>query len=138
MSKEFYDKYGKIVDCFSCNCIEPCSKSDSPLCSEGYVFFAKDKIADLETKLAEKEKEIECLRTRQFIDMTEKEMLELKIATHNEDLKKIKHIFDQDKISFAVSYLEVLKAFIIDKEFYYLGEDYSTVYVEDIIEEIDN
>lgn len=56
MSKEFYDKYGKLVDCFNCNCIEPCSKSDSPLCSEGYVFFAKDKIADLEAKLAESEK----------------------------------------------------------------------------------
>jgi hypothetical protein len=52
VSKEFYDKYGKLVDCFSCNCIDPCSKSDIPLCSEGYVFFAKDKIADLEAKLA--------------------------------------------------------------------------------------
>ena len=58
MSKEFYDKYGKLVDCFSCNCIEPCSKSDSPLCSEGYVFFAKDKIADLEAKLAESENKL--------------------------------------------------------------------------------
>lgn len=62
MSKEFYDKYGKLIDCFSCNCIEPCSKSDSPLCSEGYVFWAKDKISDLEFKLAEKEKQIEELK----------------------------------------------------------------------------
>ena len=41
--------------------------------------------------------------------MTEKEMLELKIATHNEDLKKIKHIFNQDKIWFAVEQLEKVK-----------------------------
>ena len=77
-------------------------------------------IEELKQQLAEKEKEIECLRTRQFIDMTEKEMLELKIATHNEDLKKIKHIFDQDKISFAVEQLEKVKEFyttpIYDRE----------------------
>jgi chromosome segregation ATPase len=63
-------------------------------------------------QLEEKEKEVECLRTRQFIDMTEKEMLELKIATHNEDLKKIKHIFNQDKISFAVEQLEFAQKYI--------------------------
>ena len=58
----------------------------------------KDKISNLEKQLAEKEKEIESLRARQFIDMTEKEMLELKVATQN-----------QDKISFAVEQLEKVK-----------------------------
>lgn len=69
----------------------------------------------LKQQLAEKENEIKSLRTRQFIDMTEKEMLELKIATHNEDLKKIKHIFNQDKISFALEQLEKVKELLFEK-----------------------
>lgn len=97
MSKEFYDKYGKLVGCFSCNCIEPCSKSDSPICSEGYVFFAKDKIADLEAKLAEKEEKVERYKHIVYMNMLNQEMLELKVATQN-----------QDKISFAVDILEEL------------------------------
>ena len=103
MSKEFYDKYGKLVGCFSCNCIEPCSKSDSPICSEGYVFFAKDKIADLEAKLAEEDEKIERYKHIVYMNMLNQEMLELKVATQN-----------QDKISFAVEKLSDVRSFISD------------------------
>ena len=92
------------------------------------------KIEELKQQLAEKEKEIECLRTRQFIDMTEKEMLELKIATHNEDLKKIKHIFDQDKISFAVGQLEKVKELLWDS----INDETPYGDVIGVREEIDN
>ena len=60
MDKEFYDKYGKELDCKSCIGLQECStNSNIPLCDKGYRRFAKDKIADLETELAEKDKEIE-------------------------------------------------------------------------------
>jgi hypothetical protein len=128
VSKEFYDKYGKLVDCFSCNCIEPCSKSDSPLCSEGYVFFAKDKIADLEVKLAEseeellqKEKKIEDLILCEFVatilDFNKlsadncrlREQLAEKDDEITQRLVIQERDYNQDKISFAVEQLEKVK-----------------------------
>ena len=68
-------------------------------------------IEELKQQLAEKEKEIKSLRTRQFIDMTEKEMLELKIATHNQDLKKIRDIFNQSHNQTAIEVLEKVKEY---------------------------
>ena len=81
------------------------------------IYAMRQKISDLEAKLEEKDEQI-------------KELTEC-----NQYLQIYRN---QDKISFAVAYLEIIKAFIIDKEFYFVGEDYSTVYVEDITEEIDN
>ena len=67
------------------------------------------KCLSLEQQLAEKENEIKSLRTRQFIDMTEKEMLELKIATHNQDLKKIRDIFNQSQNQTVIAELEKVR-----------------------------
>lgn len=72
-----------------------------------------ERIQQLKQQLAEKEKEIKSLRTRQFIDMTEKEMLELKIATHNQDLKKIRDIFNQSQNQTAIVELEKVKEYYI-------------------------
>ena len=55
-------------------------------------------------QLAEKEKEIEIYKHTVYIDMLNQEMLELNVATQN-----------QDKISFAVEQLENVKKFLIEK-----------------------
>lgn len=94
---------------------------------------------ELEQQLAEKDEIIDWQNEIVEGVKQEEELLAQKLKSLGVDcIENLGKYHDQDKISFAVSYLEVLKAFIIDKEFYYLGEDYSTVYVEDIIEEIDN
>lgn len=85
---------------------------------------------DANLKLAEKEKELAYM-TKQAKKFNNEAQKYFEDACCNDS-------DDQDKISFAVAYLEIIKAFIIDKEFYFTGEDYSTVYVEDITEEIDN
>lgn len=74
---------------------------------ENYEQFCE--IQELKAKLAEKEKEIKSLRTRQFIDMTEKEMLELKIATHKQDLKQIANIYKQSENQTAIAELKKVK-----------------------------
>lgn len=109
------------------------------------------KISDLEAKLAEKEKEIESLKTDwnkhcdylgecivKYDDDEDVNGIYSEILSKVNEIRKYDYKYNQDKISFAVAYLEIIKAFIIDKEFYFTGEDYSTVYVEDITEEIDN
>lgn len=94
-----------------------------------------DKLAQ---QLAEKEKEIESLRTRQFIDMTEKEMLELKIATHNQDLKKIRDIFKQSQNQTAIAVLKKVKKLFEEKYAYDVEEsDFAVIYETDIDEIID-
>ncbi len=58
MNKEFYDKYSKELKCSECLGLSEClNDSNIPLCNSGYIRFAKDKIADLEAKLAELNKE---------------------------------------------------------------------------------
>ena len=98
-------------------------KADKEI-KENYRNYNKlvEEYNQLKQQLAEKEKEIERL-TEINLDIP---------------IKQMQFHHNQDKISFAVAYLELLKAFIIDKEFYFVGEDYSTVYVEDITEEINN
>jgi predicted RNase H-like nuclease (RuvC/YqgF family) len=56
-----------------------------------------EKINQLKQQLAEKEKEIQSLRTRDYITLLQMEMLELKVATQ-----------DQDKISFCIEQLNLL------------------------------
>lgn len=51
----------------------------------------RDKILELQRQLEEKDKEIESLRKKAFIDMTEKEILELKLHTQPKEIvEKIK------------------------------------------------
>lgn len=88
MNKEFYDKYGKKLDCKSCIGLQECStNSNIPLCDKGYIRFAKDKMADLETELAEKDKEINSLivdyekrisQEQELMSNLEKQLAELK------------------------------------------------------------
>ena len=98
----------------------------------------EQRVKELEYELAEKDVDLSLARNE--ID-TLKHNLNISQEHDNvmceQYFEKCKQ-HNQDKISFAVAYLELLKAFIIDKEFYFVGEDYSTVYVEDITEEIDN
>ena len=92
---------------------------------------------DYKQQLAEKEEELKEFKS---IGATPRQLQRAyqERYKYNERCDKLKNQHIQNKINFAVSYLEVIKAFIIDKEFYFTGEDYSTVYVEDITEEIDN
>ena len=96
-----------------------------------------EQIKELKQQLSEKDKELNKFKS---IGATPRQLQRAyqERFKYNERCSELKKQHIQNKINFAVSYLEVIKAFIIDKEFYFTGEDYSTVYVEDITEEIDN
>ena len=59
MDKEFYDKYGKEFHCVECTFLDNCLKSSEPLYGRCCEKFLRDKIKDLEAKLAESEKKYE-------------------------------------------------------------------------------
>lgn len=61
MDREFYDKYGKEFHCSNCCMLDVCLKKNEPLYGRCWERFAKDKISNLEAKLADKEKEIAVL-----------------------------------------------------------------------------
>ena len=82
------EKYDKLYGCYK--------KTSNEDLQDKYRLA--DEIDKLKQQLAEKKKEIESLRSHAYVDMLHKEMLELKVATHN-----------QDKISFAVEQLEKVK-----------------------------
>ena len=67
----------------------------------------QDKVADLEAKLAEKEKEIESLKHFKVTIGT--------METNQVDISSTTYI-DQDKISFAIEQLEKAKSFCISAE----------------------
>ena len=62
MDKEFYDKYSKDLECSCCQDLEYCINGKEPLKINCAIHYFKDKIAELETKLAEKEKEVKELK----------------------------------------------------------------------------
>lgn len=70
-----------------------------------------EEIADLEAKLAEKEKELGICRNQAIVDMQYKEFLELKLATIENVKNRVNcNVADnQDKISFAVEQLSQFK-----------------------------
>ena len=100
MDKEFYDKYGKELDCKSCIGLQECStNSNIPLCDKGYRRFAKDKIADLETELAEKDKEIAYLK-------------EIRILKDNSNMTtKINGVDFSDEQILTLQVLDILKRY---------------------------
>lgn len=55
MKKDWYDKYGKEFHCTDCTFLDSCLNKDAPLCSKCCEQYLRDRIADLEAKLAEKE-----------------------------------------------------------------------------------
>ena len=79
-------------------------------CEEHSVFIKK-----LSQQLAEKEKEIESWKHKALIDMDYKELLELKLATYEDEVKNrgtcglCEKLDNQEKISFAVEQLEKVK-----------------------------
>lgn len=59
MNKEFYDKYSKDLECSCCQDLEHCINGKEPLKINCAIHYFKDKIANLETKLAESEKKVD-------------------------------------------------------------------------------
>ena len=107
------------------------SYEDSPIT---YVHNNMEKfnkvISDLEAKLAEKEKEIESYKHFKItIGTMENNQVDISSTTYT----------DQDKISFAVEQLEKLKKFVKENESWEIkGSDYSIVYADDVLDQIDN
>ena len=112
---------------------------------ELYEYQQKDRqLADLETKLAEKDKEIislECVISEIHNDI--KELQEFKIGEDEYDLTDSDTRFslecellnkEQDKISFCIERLEKVKELLLEK----CGETYSKTYcgIDEDIEEI--
>lgn len=106
---------------------------------ELYEYQQKDQqLADLEAKLAEKEKEIDNLYDRlnskqKFYEMS----LEKDYKEYLSRLDKLEKQCDKDKISFTIQQLEKVKELLLEK----CGETYSKTYCgidEDIEEIIDN
>lgn len=58
MDKEFYDKYSKDLECSCCQDLEHCINGKEPLKINCAIHYFKDKIADLEAKLTESEKNL--------------------------------------------------------------------------------
>ena len=57
MEKDWYDKYGKEFHCADCTFLDSCLNKDAPLHSKCYEQYLKDRIVDLEAKLAKKEQD---------------------------------------------------------------------------------
>lgn len=95
------------------------------------IFQQQQLIDNLQSQIEEKEKELKKFKS---IGATPRQLRRAyqERFKYNERYCELKKQHIQNKINFAVSYLEVIKAFIIDKEFYFTGEDYSTVYKEKI------
>lgn len=96
MEKDWYDKYNKEFHCADCTFLDSCLNKDAPLHSKCYEQYLKDRIVELEAKLAEKDKEIEKLNAM--------------INTLPAHDKELEEIHNQNKISFAVEQLEKVKA----------------------------
>ena len=58
MNKEFYEKYGKEFHCATCQELTTCVNRSEPLFSNCCEQFLRDKISDLEAKLAEKNEQL--------------------------------------------------------------------------------
>lgn len=97
---------------------------------------ALDKIADLEAKLAEKEKEIENLNTRIFLSQLQSpEEQRLKIIGNS----CCQYNPNQDKISFAIEKLKEMKKLFEEKYTYDIEEsDFAVIYEDDVDEIINN
>jgi hypothetical protein len=61
VDKEFYDKYSKDLECSCCQDLEHCINGKEPLKINCAIHFFKDKIAELETKLAKSDEYKELL-----------------------------------------------------------------------------
>ena len=89
--------------------------------------FSKRKISELEAKLEEKEKEIKNLVLAHFENEINKPVL------------TTTQMINQDKISFAIQQLEKVKEFVKENESWEIeGNDYSIVYADDVLDQIDN
>lgn len=134
MDKEFYDKYGKELDCKSCIGLQECStNSNIPLCDKGYRRFAKDKIADLETELAEKDKEIEKLKQQYTILENENGKLttELIMGKYKKAQKEVSF-----GIQLAIQELEKVKEWLEPKYFDYEQINYLSKIIDQQIKEL--
>lgn len=132
MDKEFYDKYGKELDCKSCIGLQECStNSNIPLCDKGYRRFAKDKIADLETELAEKDKEIAHLKEKDNYH------LRYELAGADETITNLKQqLEEKDKLLKCYQEEEKLIAEILgDKDLTLIG---SRAHLENLVVELKN
>lgn len=112
MDKEFYDKYGKELDCKSCIGLQECStNSNIPLCDKGYRRFAKDKIAELEQQLEESftEEDVEGL-----IEDREKTIKFLQQQLAEKDTR-IAELEDKDWYEACIKQLEEQNDRLIDK-----------------------
>lgn len=139
MDKEFYDKYGKELDCKSCIGLQECStNSNIPLCDKGYRRFAKDKIADLETELAEKDKEIDRLKNlfelnNEVVINQGKEIFDLRVQVLQQK---------QNQTQLTIQELEKVKVSLKDKILMMKNEEHSylqkVVTWYDICDQINN
>lgn len=121
--KNFFDKYGKDLKCSECPHLTLCLDKKEPQCASGYMQFQDDKIADLEEKLAESEKEIKIVREQngrviEKLDLIvrsnqelEQQLVEKEKSFEWLHNKYAKHIetHNQDKISFCIEKLEKVK-----------------------------
>lgn len=163
MKKDWYDKYGKEFHCADCTFLDSCLNKDAPLYSRCCEQYLRDRIAELEEQLAEKERQIlelqeQSIRDNQIYneELAEKEKgievlkqrLKDTIKIYSDDFvekdKELKELrykvskADQDKISLAVERLENVKDFVKEKERWEIeGSDYSIVYADDILDQID-
>lgn len=83
----------------------------------------------LKQQLAEKEKELEEVKKSKTY-----------IMNFGDKVKEVQVVDDnQDKISFALDQLEKVKGFVKENESWEIeGSDYSIVYADDVLDEIDN
>lgn len=159
MSKEFYEKHANKLDCSTCQDLVNCINRDEPYCLKGKLLFSKDKIADLEAKLAEVQ---ECgLRASakhnlemQNVQICMKE-LEAELAEKDKEISNLKGLVNERdkqiknlktnkkrviehknnvKISFCIEQLEKVKE-LAYKDF---ELDKGNISLARVLEEIDN
>lgn len=92
MDKEFYDKYSKDLECSCCQDLEHCINGKEPLKINCAIHYFKDKITDLETKLAEKNELF--IATKWRVDDLKKKLAEKEKEVAKWKNKKVKHLVD--------------------------------------------
>ena len=75
MDKEFFDKYSKQFHCGECVLLKDCLAKHEPLYVDCREQFLRDKLSELEAKLAEKEKAFDWLHEKyaKYVIKAEKE-----------------------------------------------------------------